>query len=772
MNRILARARIALASLGLLLAVAPMSAQETGSIKGVVTSADSRAAIFGARVSILNPERAATTDEKGTFTLRDLPAGTYDVIATGVGREVAHHTVTVKAGSIATLDVALKSGPLMLSGVTVSATRTPTEVRQVAATINELTPEQVRTSPATETQDMLREIPGVEMPRTSSQVGGVAQIVSIRGVDEGRTAVLLDGIPLNDAWGEWIDWDRAPRRGIDRVEVLEGGGSNLYGNGALGGVISLFSKPVVPGSYNIDVDGGSRSSKHAFGSTALSLGGPFSLGVTGDYADGGGYQLVLPANAGPIDDVSQSIRRNGSVRLDYAPASNLSAYIGGHLFNDDRHLGTPMSESTRQDGATTFGLAYGQAGTGMFTVRAWDREMKEQDIGSTISASNGVARSLERRTSVANIPSYDRGLGVSWSRSKLWGFESFGAGADYRYMGGYYDEQDYANTAANGATTHLNSGGNQSLSGAYVTGVLAPATDWRIELSARVDSWGNNDGVATDASGTTTFPNQTRNAFSPRVGVKYQLTTALSMHVAVYEAFRAPNLAELYRKQVSATTITVPNPALKPEYATGYEYGLDWQPDRWFQLKGTIYQANYRDFNTFVTTSATGVSPSTRMRENVQASRSLGGELYMVLRPIDRFQFSASYNYDDDRITTLGSGVSPTSTVFVGARIGRVPIQKATARASYDSKLLGTWSLLYRYEGTNTTLGNSFTLPAFQVYDASINKELLAGMSAFLSVENILDSNYYVTTSGTAALPINQLGLPRTFVLGLSLMKY
>ncbi|HEV8410408.1 MAG TPA: TonB-dependent receptor, partial [Gemmatimonadaceae bacterium] len=164
--------------------------------------------------------------------------------------------------------------------------------------------------------------------------------------------------------------------------------------------------------------------------------------------------------------------------------------------------------------------------------------------------------------------------------------------------------------------------------------------------------------------------------------------------------------------------------------------------------------------------------PSTRMRENVQASRSLGGEVYMVLRPTDRFQFSTSYNYDDDRVTTLGSGVSPSATVFVGARIGRVPIQKAAARASYDSPLLGTWSLLYRYEGSNTTLGNSFTLPAFQVYDANITKEFVPGLSVFLSLENIFNTKYYVTTSGTAALPINQIGLPQTVVLGLSLMKY
>ena len=148
-----------------------------------------------------------------------------------------------------TLDVALAPGSLMLSAVMVSGTTAPIEASKVAATVNFLSPEQVRTSPARGVQDLLREIPGIEMPRTSSSVGGTAQIVSVRGVDEGRTAVLVDGIPINDAWGEWIDWDRVSKSRVERVEVFEGGASSLYGNGAMGGVISLFTRPAAPGSW-------------------------------------------------------------------------------------------------------------------------------------------------------------------------------------------------------------------------------------------------------------------------------------------------------------------------------------------------------------------------------------------------------------------------------------------------------------------------------------------------------------------------------------------
>jgi outer membrane receptor protein involved in Fe transport len=584
--------------------------------------------------------------------------------------------------------------------------------------------------------------------------------------------VLLDGIPLNDAWGEWIDWNRAPKGSIDHVEVMEGGGANLYGNGAIGGVINLFSRPISPGAYHFVVDGGDRGAHHFYGQAGMALGGGFAFGLSGDYGEGGGYQLIEPGQgAGPIDRASTSILRNLAGRLEYAPSADFSAFLSGHLFSDYRHLGTPLTSAARTDGATTAGFNYGNSNSGALNVRLWVRDMKETDVGSSLLTVNGVARADERLNNIAQIPSYDRGISLVWNRNNLLGFQSFSVGGDYRYMGGFYDEQDYNNNAANAPSTHFNSGGNQSLSGVFVSGVLAPAADWRIELSGRVDNWANNDGVASTPSGNATYPNSSKMSFSPRVGVRYQVTPDFSMHTAVYQAFRAPNLAELYRAQASATVITIPNPSLKPEYGTGYELGLDWQPAPWIQLKGTIYQADYNDFNTFVTTVNTPPAVNTRMRENVQKARSQGGEIYLALRPIDHFTFSGSFNYDDDRITDLGPN-APSTTTFVSARIGRVPIQKATGKAQYDSPLIGTWMVMGRYEGSNTTLGNSFTLPEFGVADASWNKPLMGGLSIFASIENIFDRKYQVNFSGSTSAPIVTLGLPRTVRAGFDLTKF
>jgi outer membrane receptor protein involved in Fe transport len=204
----------------------------------------------------------------------------------------------------------------------VSATRTPMEASKVASTVNVLSPEQVQQSPAREAQDMLREIPAVELPRTSSLVGGTAQIVSIRGVDEGRTGVLFDGVPINDAWGEWIDWGRVPKSMLDRVEVVEGGTSSLYGNGAMGGMISFFSRPMAPGSMDLSVEGGSRDARHAYIAAGVPLVGALTASINGDYQEKGGYRIIRDSSivdpsstikyqpAGPADVISNVIQRN------------------------------------------------------------------------------------------------------------------------------------------------------------------------------------------------------------------------------------------------------------------------------------------------------------------------------------------------------------------------------------------------------------------------------------------------------------------------------
>jgi iron complex outermembrane recepter protein len=754
-----------ISALAIATAAAPLAAQTRGGdVRGVVTAIETHSPIPSAHVAVSNPARAALTNERGEYVVRNLPTGRYELIFSALGRETLRDTVSVTAGQSTTHDVSLKQGSLLLSSVIVSATRTPTEANRVAATVNVLTAEQIQTSPARESQDLLREMPGVELPRTSSLVGGTAQIVSIRGVDEGRTVVLFDGIPVTDAWGEWVDWGRVPKGMLDRVEVVEGGTSSLYGMGGIGGMISFFSRPLAPGAVNMTVEGGSRETRHGFISAGLPLFGALTANVSGDYQEGGGYIMLDPAKRGAVDNASQVIQRNAYLRFTYAPSSEWSAFATGHLFGDNRNTGTLLSYQTREQSNADFGFDHANIGGGAVAIRAWDGRQDESQRSSNVRT-NRVA---EDSSVNALIPSHDWGASAQWTRNGLFGLESFALGGDYRHMSGTYNEVNF-NTSCPGAncgtvTRTVFSGGDQALSGAFMQAIAAPISPLRVEASARVDSWQNDNGKSVDAAaGTTTYPNRSKTAFSPRLGLRYQLLSMLALKGSVYRAFRAPNLAELYRKQISATSITIPNPDLAAETGLGREVGFDLQPLDFIQVKGTYYVADYRDFNVPVQIAAG--PPAQRQRLNVSRSRSKGAEAYVALRPISSLFISASVNYDDARVVD-----GPAGTV-IGAHINRVPSPKQAIRATYTSALLGDYSVIWKHEGTTTTLQGA-ALDPYTVVDANVRRELIPGLRGFVSLENIGNTNYQVNLSGTGASTLISYGTPRTVRVGVEAFRY
>jgi iron complex outermembrane receptor protein len=750
--------------LGVLVLALPASGQtHGGDIRGVVTSAEARAPIHNARIAVASPARAALTNERGAYSLRDLPAGRYEVVVTALGREPRRDSVTVRAGQGTTYDVSLSQGSLLLSSIIVSATRTPTAADRVASTVNVLTAEHIQTSPARESQDLLREMPGVELPRTSSLVGGTAQIVSIRGVDEGRTVVLFDGIPVTDAWGEWVDWGRVPKGMLDRVEVLEGGTSSLYGMGGIGGMISFFSRPLAPGAMDVMVEAGSRDTRHGFISMGLPVYGALTANVSGDYQQGGGYVLLDPAKRGAVDNASQVIQRNAYLRLNFAPSATWSAFATGHLFGDNRNTGTLLSYQTRDQANVDLGFDHAAIAGGTLSLRGWDGRQDERQRSSAIRA-NRVA---EDSSVTAVIPSHDWGASAQWTRA-LPGLESFALGADFRHMSGDYSEVNF-NTTCPGAncglvTRTVLSGGDQALSGAFIQAIAAPVAPLRVELSARVDSWHNVNGKSIDATaGTTTYADRSKTAFSPRLGLRYQLLSALSLHGSVYKAFRAPNLAELYRKQISATQVTIPNPDLSAETGLGREVGLSFQPFDMVQVKGTYYVADYSDFNVPVVISAG--PPSTRQRLNVSKSRSKGAEAYVALRPVPSLFVSGSVNYDDARVVS-----GPAGTV-VGAHINRVPSPKQVVRATFTSALLGDYTAIWKHEGTTTTLQGA-ALEPFTVIDANVRRALVPGIHGFVSLENIGNSQYQINLTGTGTAALISYGMPRTVRVGIEATRY
>ena len=153
--------------------------------------------------------------------------------------------------------------------------------------------------------DVLRQVPGFSLFRRSGGLTAnpTSQGVSLRGVGANgasRAVVLVDGIPLNSPFGGWVYWNRLPRASVENVQVYNGGTSDLYGSGALGGVINIRSATTPATFLDLEASAGNKTT----GATSFAAGrsfGRWGVLFTGQALHTDGYVLVPENQRGAVD---------------------------------------------------------------------------------------------------------------------------------------------------------------------------------------------------------------------------------------------------------------------------------------------------------------------------------------------------------------------------------------------------------------------------------------------------------------------------------------
>ncbi|HKR65977.1 MAG TPA: TonB-dependent receptor plug domain-containing protein, partial [Thermoanaerobaculia bacterium] len=285
--------------------------------------------------------------------------------------------------------------------ITVTATRTETRVADTPASVVVLSKETLAQTPAPTLDDALRQVAGFTLfRRAGSRVANpTTQGVSLRGVGASgasRALVLDDGVPLNDPFGGWVYWGRVPREALERVEVLRGGASDLYGSSAMGGVIQ-FVRRRAPG-VSVDASFGTQNT----GTTSL-FAGSEHFSVAGDFLSTDGYVLVRPEERGAVDVEADS--RHTSVD---ATARRGSAFLRGSYYRERRNNGTPLQENDTTNRQLAAG---GDLFAGALALRAYASDQDYFQTFSTIAND----RASERLTIEQRVPSRGAGANAQWT---------------------------------------------------------------------------------------------------------------------------------------------------------------------------------------------------------------------------------------------------------------------------------------------------------------------------------------------------------------------
>lgn len=733
------------AIIGALLCTATLAAaQSADTLSGkVLDTSGASVADATVRVQIAGSVAGETqTDAGGRFEVAVTADGARDLVVTAPG--FAPSSTSVPAGE-RTVDVTLQAAPFF-EAVNVTSSRTDVARVDPTSTVTVMSSTELLNSGALAIDDALKTIPGFTLfRRTSSRnANPTAQGVALRGIggsSPSRSLVLADGVPLNDAFGGWVFWDKVPQAAIDRIEVDRGSGSDLYGADALGGVIQLLTvRPARP-TGRILLDGGTLGT----GSVSVFGGGrarDWRYSGAGEWFTTDGYIPVATeqdpgiAPRGPVDSNLGSKHRSAQAFAGYQTDSGWRFDLNANVFSEDRTNGTPLSINST-DSRQGSGDVTGRLAGGFFTVRGHGGT---QDYHQTFTTVNAL-RTAETFIRDQNVPTtFGGGMG-QWLRA--WGGHTLVFGAEGRYVKGHSIETPFVQGLPQATAT---AGGIDRRWSGFIQDTWQTTDRLTIVVGAHGDTWNSE----ASQNGFT----KSSEAFSPRAAAAYRVTDLVSVRGAVYHGFRAPTLNELYRNFSAGNTQTRANAALDPERMTGGDAGV--------LLGNARTSARITGFWNRLDHAITAITLSTtptqiiRQRANADRLKSNGVELEGNARLMNGLSVNAAVG-----VTSVHfSG----ETSLRGKRVPQVPSYNLGTGLQYNAR---GWAASAQLRVTGAQFEddqNVFTLRRATVFDVFASRNLTRWMSAFAAVENLFDEIYDVGRT-----PVLTTGLPRSARVGVRL---
>lgn len=240
-----------------------------GSIKGKVISEGKPLAFIN--VALLNTNLGTTSDSLGNYFLKNVPLGSYQIQFSGVGFKPFKTSVNVTKDKSATVHASLEENLSELQAVVVTGTMKESFVTQSPVHVEVFTPHFFKKNPTQCLFDALQIVNGVR-PQMSCNVCNAGDIW-INGMPGAYTMVLIDGMPIVSSLSTVYGLNGIPNSMIERVEVVKGPASTLYGSEAVAGLINIITKtPSKAPKFSLDVFGTS------YGEYNTDLAGKFSVG--------------------------------------------------------------------------------------------------------------------------------------------------------------------------------------------------------------------------------------------------------------------------------------------------------------------------------------------------------------------------------------------------------------------------------------------------------------------------------------------------------------
>ena len=594
---------------------------DDAAIAGRIMESGTGKPLPGANVVVVGTVMGTAAGEDGEFRLTGLSRGMYILQVTNIGYKARTDTVKLKSGETQSLRIELTPTALQSPQLVVTGSKRSVRVTESPVSIGTLSERDLQLRMPTTLNEVLSLQPGVQM------VGGDVNIRGSSGYTRGagsRVLVLVDGVPLLASDNGGIYWDAVPTHNIERVEILKGPGSALYGSNALGGVINIITAQISRKSQTaIHLQGGHFSKpsydnwqwreKHLFTG---------KWGVQTERRSGKfGYRIGLGQQSSPGYLQNSWYRRwsvNGKFR--YQPTSRQVWETRLFLMNDIHGVFTQWRSAHEPFSAPVESLGDYIVNDKFQWASTWSN-IVSPDLSHTW-------KTIFYRTTFQNYQHDNDDYSTSNRVTTVWQ-------TDFRWS-----RRHLATTGFDASFQRTDANLWESHTGYDVAGYLQD--EWRMSVRTRMTL-----GVRADCSQIDNYDAYFQ--VNPKIGVNHQLTDVWTLRASLGRAFRVPSIAERFIQTRQNIFEVEPNPDLEPETSVTGEFGTHYEVSG-FTADIALFSSRYRDFIDPIQNPETGKISF----QNITDAQISGVESLVEFRvPWFPVEQSVSYTFLYPRDVTL-----------------------------------------------------------------------------------------------------------------------
>ena len=718
-------ARLSLSlGLGLVGAFLAPSSLSAGRIQGVVFDAGSGRPLAQAGVAV-SPGKGTVTDSLGRFGIA-LPPGHYQVEAGRIGYVTRSRQVELLPEETLRLDFALEARPLSQPATLVTATGRPKSAAEMTVPVAILPREAIELSGAENVAGLLEDMAGLNVHSSLYGYLGSPSGVMIQGIDPKRVLILVDGERVIGGPGGVIDLAKLPVCNVDRIEVVRGPHSALYGSEAMGGVVHVLTRsPGQERSGDLRFSLGSGGLTSLEGQAALSRSG-LSASLT---ASGTSLEALDRSPEDPDTDLDAWSRRFTQGKLRWEARPGLSIQGSARWLSQDEE-GVSSRYFAPLDKTYVWRFPDRMQRVDLGAGAEW-----KPAAGSTANADFFRTRfdNLSREELVGSREARDRSTDNVLTKWNLRAVHLF----RHRHLltGGLAHTRE-----------ELEVGLERTLPlGELQRTVEVPPSRVNVAEAYIQDDWqaGENTGVVWGAR----FQRHSRygSRLTPKISCAHRLSGWLRVRASYGEGYRAPSLKELHFvfDHSNLGYKVLGSPSLRPERTWGLNLGVELEPAEGLDLGVNFFDNRLRNLiQTVLDPARSTGTVAIYSYDNVGRATTRGMELDLKARFGDRLAAGAGYTW-------------------LRAR-DRDSRRDLPGRPRHALRLRGSWTTpwksrlevkLRRDSAVWADAEATLRSPAGSEWDVNAEQPLWGPFALRLGVENLLDNRRDLDRPGDLRSP-------------------